>query len=932
MKKENIDIKKAAMTGLAYASGWRLAQQVGSSAIEIGHAAGRVGYLVKSAVFRAKPRIETFDEAVARLGLSDADIAARFSEFRQRAAWWFLGASIALCLLILAPIMSPNNLSSHIMLALGAMVWTSSRALVWQFRAGQARLRELIGFWQWVAGEAWLHRAAGVLGFMFLAALVLFATAANAADVTTPLHVFTPAPGDAAVNVLREMFGPVVDHVSNSGGTGIDQSNADSLMSRMMGPFNSAALFLGMLFVGYVSIKGIVDSAHDGEVLGKKMSEVWIPIRTVGGSALVLPAFGGFCLAQLIILWVLVQSIGIANTIMSAAFGYITDTKMVMRPHLPESRPLAANILKSEVCRAALNTHYSYFSPMRIEMRENPRIKVNTGEIVTTTGMIDNALPVFGIFNQISQLSNSVYTVVDFEWRAEANGTRSNYINPVVCGAVHWEESEESSESNGNIKIKKKPIMQAHMSAVRTMIQDLRPIAERIARGDIPPLGALENAAAKYENSVAAAAKIAVEQTSDKTMDNFVKFAEKGGWIFLPTYYNQLITLNDTLQSAINTLPSSTAVDIEYKDVFLQNVEMAMHSAEEYIKAKPSVRQIEAAANLAGSVSSYGERRDLAPLRAYMSASDEDWKIPRNWEDAKRIFSKPALGAMRQVTQEIAGSNLSHVGQIKAVGDTIIASGELILTSMFMISGFANANSVKLTVGNVFDAGAAFGMIGGVLSTIVMLLFFFGAVAAYWVPMIPFIAGASAIIKWVVMAFEAVVSAPIFAVAHIHPDGHDVAGKAAPGYMHYLNVALRPALIVIGFFGSILLAQPITHLFNLMFMTAVAGAEYKSLTGLIAFIAYTGIYIILMTSVIHSVFTLVNWLPDNLMRVIGGAVGVPNINDHTQDEAEGAVKGGLVNIRHGAGSGHRKPEGKGGDGRQDKSKYAEGPTNQDLLG
>lgn len=931
MDNNKIDMKKAAMTGLAYASGWRLAQQAGSAIVEVWRAGGRVFELCKSAIFRPKARVETFGQAVARLGLSETDIAARISEFRQRAAWWFLGLATTFSFLILAPVMSPENLASHVMLAVGGMVWTSSRALVWQFRAGQAKRRELISFWQWVVGEVWLHRAVAALGFVLLAALALFATAANAADAAMPLRAFTPAPGDAAVNVLREMFGPVVDHVSNSGG--IDQQNADSLMNRMMGPFNSAALFLGMLFVGYVSIKGVVDSAHDGEVLGKKMSEIWVPIRTVGGSALVLPAFGGFCLAQLIILWVLVQSIGIANTIMSAAFDYITDTKMVMRPHLPESRPLAANILKSEVCRAALNTHYSYFSPMRIEMRENPRTKVNTGEIVTTNGMIDNALPVIGIFNQLSQLSNSVYTVVNFEWRAEANGAGSNYINPVVCGAVHWEESEESSESNGNIKIAKKPIMQAHMSAVRTMIQDLRPVAERIARGDIPPLGALENAAAKYENSVATAAKVAVEQTSDKAMDNFVKFAKEGGWIFLPAYYNQLITLNDTLQSAINTLPSSTAADIEFKDVFLQNVEMAMHSAEEYIKARPSAQQLAAAADLAGSVAGYGERRDLAPLRAYMAASDEDWKIPRNWEDAKRIFSKPALGAMRQVTQEIAGSNLSHVGQIKAVGDTIIASGELILSSMFMISGFANANPVKLTIGNVFDAGAAFGMIGGVLSTIVMLLFFFGAVAAFWIPMIPFIAGASAIIKWVVMAFEAVVSAPIFAVAHIHPEGHDVAGKAAAGYMHYLNVALRPALIVIGFFGSIILAQPITHLFNLMFMTAVAGAEYKSLSGLIAFLAYTGIYIILMTSVIHSVFTLVNWLPDNLMRVIGGAVGVHGVNDRTQDDAEGAVKGALVNIRHGAGAGHRKPEGKGGDNdQQEKNKYADGPDNKELLG
>lgn len=919
-KKIALNKKKAVVAGISAVTGWTLAKQAGRAFGEVWYAGGRIAALARSAILnRRKPKCETFSQAVARLRLSEVDVLARASEFQQWTAWWFVGFTIGFGFLILGPVLAPSSLGSHTMLAVGAMGLCGTRAVVWHFRACQVNQRELFRFSEWIVNDIWMRRMAALLGMLLVVSLAFFATAANAADAGEGFHFFTPAPGDAAVGFLREMFGPVIDRVSTTG----QVSNTDSIIGRMMGPFNSAVLMLGMLFVGYMTITGTINSAHDGEILGKKMSEIWVPIRTVGGTALVLPSIGGYCLAQVIVMSLLVQSIGIANSVLSAGLDYVQDTKMVMSPNLPDSRPLAASILKSEVCRAAMNEQYAGANqPMRINLQESPATKINTGEVFTLNGAVDNALPVVGLYNQAKQYLNSSYTVVNFEWRAEANGSGGNFINPVVCGAVRWEESQESSESNGNLKIAKGPIMQAHAAAVRQMIADLRPIAERIAKGDIPPAGALEDAAGRYESSLASAAKASVGATSDQVMGNFIKYAKDGGWIYLPAYYNQLIQLNDVMTSAINTLPSASPVDVDTKvsPMELQNYQMAMSAADEYTKARGT-----------------GSRPDLAPMQAYMQQADDTWKVPRNWEDAKRILSRPAQGAMRQFTQELAGSNLSHVGQIKAVGDTIIGAGELFATTMFTMSGFANANAVKLTVGNFFDVGAALSSISGILSTMVLLIFFTGAVAAYWIPMIPFIAGITAIIKWAVMAFEMVISAPMVAAAHIHPDGHDIVGKAAPAYMHYLNVALRPSLIVFGFFGSILIAQPLTTVINMMFMTAVVGAEHNSLSGIVAFMAYTGIYVIIMTGVVHSVFTLVNWLPDNALRVIGGSGGAQGIGDQEQHEATNRYQGALVNIRHGAGGGGRRPSGnhdEGGNsgGGKKGSGKDDGPSNTDLLG
>ena len=141
-----------------------------------------------------------------------------------------------------------------------------------------------------------------------------------------------------------------------------------------------------------------------------------------------------------------------------------------------------------------------------------------------------------------------------------------------------------------------------------------------------------------------------------------------------------------------------------------------------------------------------------------------------------------------------------------------------------------------------------------------------------------------------------VIAGPIMAAAHIHPDGDDMVGKAAPGYMLILSLFMWPTLAVFGFFGSIWLAQPITGFINMGYMTAVAGAEHNSFTGLVALLAYVGIYVIIMTGVVHSVFTLVNWLPTNALRVIGGAMGAHGIADN--DNSEHRLNAGLMNIRN----------------------------------
>src|SRR3989338_3557319 len=151
--------------------------------------------------------------------------------------------------------------------------------------------------------------------FLFLLVFLAVPMIGFAAD--SGLHQFTPPPGDTSVDFLHEVFGKIVGMVSS--GTDPRGAEVSDVLGQMMSVFNAGVLFLAMIFVGYTTIMGTVNSAHDGEVLGRKMSEVWVPLRTITGTALLLPLGSGYCLIQIGVMWLALQGVGLADRIWSAA-------------------------------------------------------------------------------------------------------------------------------------------------------------------------------------------------------------------------------------------------------------------------------------------------------------------------------------------------------------------------------------------------------------------------------------------------------------------------------------------------------------------------------------------------------------------------------------------------------------------------------------
>ncbi len=702
--------------------------------------------------------------------------------------------------------------------------------------------------------------------------MVMLALPAWAADTVTAnnLHAFTPPPGDISVDFLHQIFGTAPDGIG-AGGNG-------TVIGAMMGVFNSAVLFLAMIFVVYITVKGTMDSAHDGVLLGKKMSEIWVPIRTVGGTGMLLPMVSGFSLIQIGVLWLAIQGVGVADAAWTAAMSQFATNGTLGRVSVPNARPLAANIFRSEVCAAAMNKQYTDSGrATRITLSMPSPQQLPNGDLVTTWG-----------------------------WGSP------EFINPTVCGSLSWQQSSQSALTADATRAAAIPILQAQAIAVAQMIAELQPTAQMIVAWQHPAPGALDIAAKHYEDAIAVAAKAAVDASPDVAKRAFIEKAQTGGWILAGSWFNQMIRLNDSIQAATNMVPVSKPINIDSLEVqdALITYRDAMQFTDEYEK-----------------------NRSAAPRDAY-EESVQDAKSIRSSDDVWRLLSVPAMHSMDAITQRIAGANTSPLMQLRAIGNDIIDAGVVIKAAMFILAGTSESRISSWTIGNFFNVGEALKTISGTVEWISSSLWAIGAVLAYYLPAVPTIFWLTSVIRWLASVAEAVMAAPLMAAMAIHPSGDDVVGRSGPGMMLILAMVMQPVLLVIGFVLAALMTYPAGQLVNMMFIGMVSGATAGSFVGFISLISYCCLYVAMMVLSMHACFALISAVPDNVMKFVGSQAGAQGIGTQQAQEGIGGLKGGAA----GAGAAAAKPTMGKPDSSSSKSKSgsdaesSNGFTNADHIG
>lgn len=154
---------------------------------------------------------------------------------------------------------------------------------------------------------------------------------------------FKPTPGDVSMVFLGNIFG-VVD--------GVLAGSGSQIVGEMFGIFNSAVLALGGIILMYTLLVSSLNTAHQGQFLGQKWSSVWVPIRSTVGIGLLLPKASGYCTMQIFVMWVVVQGVGAADSIWSAALNYLNRGGVIIQKQMTPST--SANADGGEIMNGAM--------------------------------------------------------------------------------------------------------------------------------------------------------------------------------------------------------------------------------------------------------------------------------------------------------------------------------------------------------------------------------------------------------------------------------------------------------------------------------------------------------------------------------------------------------------------------------------------------
>ncbi|AOI69144.1 hypothetical protein WI29_24565 [Burkholderia ubonensis] len=132
--------------------------------------------------------------------------------------------------------------------------------------------------------------------------------------------------GDKSMSLLELVYGSVVHNPLAAGG------GSGGMIAQLFLVVNACMLAVGAIWAMYHFGSAMIATGQDGEFMGQKKSSPWFIIRMSVGFAGLVPVFGGYCGAQMAMLWGTMLGVGIANLSLDAAVSVLNSGGSMIDP------------------------------------------------------------------------------------------------------------------------------------------------------------------------------------------------------------------------------------------------------------------------------------------------------------------------------------------------------------------------------------------------------------------------------------------------------------------------------------------------------------------------------------------------------------------------------------------------------------------------
>lgn len=735
--------------------------------------------------------------------------------------------------------------------------------------------------------------------FIWISLLWCVASAAFAFQMPD-VSFFKPAPNDLSIWYLGNIFGS--DLVQGANVPNI------KLLGTLFGIFNQVVLVVAIIIVSYTIAAGTLNTAQEGKPLGEKWNAVWLPVRVVGGIAALVPKAGtGYCLAQYLVMWLIVQGVGAADTLWAKMLDYfeaggaiqiattVNKATIFSYDHmnytyaLQSSQPIggggygsqktqSTDLIKSVVCIDAHNA-----DPAN---EGSPKWKPYLGSIPATVDVPAHPILLFG-----NETAYNAYMPV--------NQNQSG----AECGYVQYKVNMNQSHDNIRKEAEKASI---YINALYMMSTQLDSLGQMIVTTSSKEDGTnfpreyvdVQRAMQLYVNYITS-----YRNTLGPTVQSSQSFQlyKNLGWILAGNYYSVLANFTEqaTMQAQQFILPY---YDFMYGGPISTNdpngyyTRAASFYTSQYFTAKP-----EPMYSVPGSEYMVNKYPSNQPTGGPVSSP-----ISRNTAEniANDIQKNLNMGTVSGVTKDRVNEFMQYLsggGSALSAQNPITSAAKfgknLTIAAVTMMVTFGAAWTA-LTIASAWMSGqvpfpyALEAMFADMLTPLVLALGGFlyaqGAVLGVFVPLIPYVTFLTGVIGFMLSCVESIAAAPLVAMGLIFPETKDeIWGRAAPAYMLILNLFLRPSLMIIGFAAAMILMWIMTEVINVGFYALLGGTfQIESMFG---FVSIMFVYVAIFTYIVTEVYSLINVVPNRVLAWVGDqSMGVKPAK-----EAIGAAKQGV---------------------------------------
>ena len=368
------------------------------------------------------------------------------------------------------------------------------------------------------------------------------------------------------------------------------------------------------------------------------------------------------------------------------------------------------------------------------------------------------------------------------------------------------------------------------------------------------------------------------------------------GWVGASVWYNRIAEMNGAMTSAVLNIPLPN----RYPEI-MEKVYQEKLQREENINPSERFNPESTNASATGGMSAT-ERKIAGTL----------WLAFKYWQEGDGTTSShtaPSGNIIIDIINATFGTEglfdmrrndgVHPLAKLTGVGRGLI---EASVRNLGLVAIGGAAGVLDNVIGNL-PAKEAIRMASSFLLTFAMITLTAGFILFYIVPFLPFIYFFFAFGGWIKGIFEAMVGAPLWALAHLRIDGPGLAGQAAvSGYFLIFEVFLRPILIIFGLLASISIFSALVSVLNQTFdlvvqntggfdivaeLGGIGAPQIAVMRSAIDQFFYTAVYTIIVYLMGMSSFKLVDLIPNNILRWMNQSVAT--FGDQREDSGQSLV-------------------------------------------